>query len=117
MGLYKRCDDKFKARDRCPHEWYGRYQYKGRLYRVSLNRFANSETLTKSQAQMAYEKLKAQIRDGRFRSEDHAQIGALTFIQLSDRYMEKHVRGEQLRSADRIAYSIETLNRYFGSTP
>ena len=39
MGLYKICEHKGRARDRCEHAWWGSFRGK----RVSLAKWANRE--------------------------------------------------------------------------
>ena len=46
MGLYKLCDHKGRARDRCEHAWWARFRH----VRVSLEKWANREIKTKTEA-------------------------------------------------------------------
>src|SRR5829696_6932973 len=46
MGLYKICEHKGRARDRCDHAWWGSFRGK----RVSLEKWANRDIKTKTAA-------------------------------------------------------------------
>jgi hypothetical protein len=81
MGLYKLCEHKGRARDRCGHAWWGSFQYKGRLHRASLSRWADETIHTKSEAEVIFERMKDAARDGRF---DQAPTNILMFDGTSN---------------------------------
>lgn len=58
MGLYKICEHKGRARDRCEHAWWGSFRGK----RVSLAKWANREIRSKTEADTALDDLRAAVR-------------------------------------------------------
>jgi len=67
MGIYKRCSQRARERDRCADLWYGSYKLPGRpRAKVSLSKWAGVEITTKGQAQAAFDDLKAAVRAGTF---------------------------------------------------
>jgi integrase len=113
MGLYKLCDHKGRARDRCDHAWWG--GYRGR--RVSLPRWANRTIHNKDEAMAVLEELRKAIRAGTFdgRGLDPPKEGAaLTFAQLAEKYRERHVVAKGLALARTIDYRLKPLLARFG---
>ena len=51
MGLYKICEHTGRARDRCEHTWWARFRH----VRVSLEKWANREIKTKTEADQVFE--------------------------------------------------------------
>ena len=62
MGLYKICEHKGRARDRCEHAWWGSF----RGIRVSLPKWTNREIDSKAAADAALDDLKRAVRNGTF---------------------------------------------------
>jgi hypothetical protein len=60
VGLYKLCDHKGRARDRCAHAWWAQF----RKVRVSLEKWANREIDSKTDADMAFDDLKTALAIG-----------------------------------------------------
>ena len=94
MGLYKLCSHKARARDRCEHAWWGAFQYKGALHRVSLERWTNESIRGKAHALAVLDRFKAAVRSGDVRgtSEDRAGDVApvpLAFAEFVDIYVER----------------------------
>ena len=54
MGLYKICEHKRRARDRCDHAWWGSF----RGVRVSLSKWTNREIECKASADVALDELR-----------------------------------------------------------
>lgn len=108
MGLYKLCTHKGRARDRCSHPWWGSFQYKGRLHRASLSRWADEAIHTKSEAAVIFERLKDAVRDGRF---DRDPANVVTFEAFADLYLERYVKLRGLRSADEIEQRLAVLKK------
>jgi hypothetical protein len=107
LGLYKICGHRGRARDRCQHAWWGSFQYKGTLHRCSLARWANEEIQTKQHADAVYERMRADVRAGRFNPIGNIpEQGPLTFERFADVYIEKYVRAKALASADTIEYRM-----------
>ena len=61
MGLYKLCEHKGRARDRCAHAWWARFRH----VRVSLEKWANRDIACKTDAEVVFDDLK---RTGSFHS-------------------------------------------------
>ena len=115
MGLYKLCEHKGRAQDRCKHTWWGAFQYQGKLHRKSLAQWANTEIRTKAQAQAVFERMKEAIRSGDLQKHDvHSNLGPLTFAKFADIYAEKHARAKGLALAKTIDYRLKPLIDYFG---
>lgn len=87
MGLYKLCNHRGRARDRCEHAWWG--CFRGR--RVSLEKWTNRLIETKEAAQQALEDLRAVVRAGTFNRHGlHCPTATdlrLTFGDVADRYL------------------------------
>src|SRR4029450_6951144 len=82
MGLYKLCEHKGRARDRCEHAWWARFRH----VRVSLEKWSNREITTKTEADAIFDDLKKAVRGGTFekrRAEPECKTTALTFRQLA----------------------------------
>jgi hypothetical protein len=85
MGLYKLCEHKGRARDRCDHAWWARF----RDVRVSLEKWSNREIATKTEAEAIFDDLKKAVRAGTFEkccAEPERKTTALTFRQFADIY-------------------------------
>ena len=116
MGLYKLCDHKRRARDRCPHAWWGAFQYHGRLHRQSLEKWSGHELRTKTEAQAVFESLKEAVRSGEMDNgqEKGGNSGLLTFALFVPVYVESYVKANDLASADTIDYRTPLLLDHFG---
>ena len=113
MGLYKICEHKGRARDRCEHAWWGSFRGK----RVSLAKWANREIKSKAEADTALDDLRAVIRAGTFDErglEPPAEKSPLTFSKYADVYKQRHVLAKGLALADTIDYRLKPLIERFG---
>lgn len=108
MGLYKLCEHKGRARDRCHHPWWGSFQYKGRLHRASLSRWADERIRTKSEADVVFEHMCDAVRAGRF---DQAPTNVVSFDAFADLYLDRYVKLRGLRSADEIEQRLAVLKK------
>ncbi len=116
MGLYKLCEHKGRARDRCPHPWWGGY----RGHRVSLSRWANREILGKDDAASLLEQLRKAVRAGTFDDrglEPPKESASLTFAELAEKYKQRHVIAKGLALAKVIDYRLKPLVERFGDQP
>jgi hypothetical protein len=108
MGLYKLCEHKGRARDRCEHVWWAQF----RKIRVSLEKWANREIENKTEANEVFDDLKEAVRSGRF---DRRGINVplepttLTFGQFADVYKERHVFAKALAIGKTIEYRLRPL--------
>src|SRR5437867_7286556 len=83
MGLYKICEHKGRARDRCEHAWWG--SFRGR--RVSLARWANCEVRSKAKADAVLDELRKTVRAGTFDErglEPPREASPLTFSNFAE---------------------------------
>jgi hypothetical protein len=101
VDLYKICDHKGRARDRCEHAW-GSF----RGVSVSLAKWTNREIDNKATADAALDDLKCAIRNGRFDErglEPPRDVTTLTFREFAEIYKQRHVQAKRLASAGTIA--------------
>ena len=102
MGLYKLCKHKGRARDRCDHAWWGSFQHQRKLHRLSLSKWSDEEIRAKAHAQVAFERMKQAVREGRLqKGEERDPEGPLTFARLAQLYAEKHARARASHSPRR----------------
>jgi integrase len=110
VGIYKICDHKGRARDRCEHAWWACF----RGHRVSLDKWAAYEVRTKSTARRAFDEMKAQVRAGTFRTSRTDQPRpVLTIETLAPIYLENHVKLHGPKSRRNIVQHLETFARAF----
>jgi integrase len=107
MGLYKLCGHKGRARDRCSHPWWGSFQYKGRLHRASLARWADEKIDGKAWANDVFDRMCNAIRAGNFA--EHEEHADLTFTAFADVYLKRYVELRALRSRDYIEWRLAIL--------
>ncbi len=113
MGLYKLCEHKGRARDRCDHAWWARFPH----VRVSLEKWSNREITTKTEAEAIFDDLKKAVRAGTFekrRAETERKTAALTFTQFAEIYKERHVFAKKLAISRTIDYRLKPIVEYFG---
>lgn len=113
MGLYKLCEHKGRARDRCEHAWWARF----RRVRVSLEKWSNREIATKTEAETIFDDLKKAVRAGTFdkrRADPERKTTAPTFRQFADVYKERHVFAKNLAIGKTIDYRLKPIIDYFG---
>ncbi len=113
MGLYKLCDHKGRARDRCAHAWWAQF----RKVRVSLEKWANREIDSKTDAVMAFDDLKSAVRAGTFdkRGIDVTlEPTTVTFRQFAEIYKERHVFAKALAIGNTIDYRLRPIIAHFG---
>lgn len=100
-GLKKRCGHKRKTWTDCSCPWWFGFHHDGREYRYSLTKLANARRQeppkSKDDAITWRDRLRAEIRSGAFVDPDTASpaIAApalLTFGDVCDSYLERHVR-------------------------
>jgi integrase len=116
MGLFKLCDHKGTARDRCHHAWWGSF----RGIRVSLPKWANHDARTKSEAAVVMDRLRMTIRAGDFdtRGADPPKVQLeLTFGEFAAIYKQRHVLAKKLAMARTIDYRLKPLMQAFGDHP
>lgn len=119
MGLYKLCKHKGRVRDRCEHPWWGSFQHRGVLHRVSLGRWANEDVRSKEQANGVLDRMKEKVRAGAFDADAEnpppaATPTTLTFDAFADLFIERYVKAKGLRTLDKIEWQMPFLKERFG---
>ena len=115
MGLYKRCEHRGRARDRCTHAWWATFQHRGCRLRVSLQQWANRDIQGKTDAQGVYERFKAEVRAGTVKPAGATEAARpQTFEQFAEIYVERYVKANMLASADTIDYRMDLILEHFG---
>ena len=113
MGLYKLCEHKGRARDRCAHTWWGSF----RGVRVSLAKWTNHEIDNKAMAGEALDELKRAIRNGTFDGrglEPPRDLTTLRFHEFAEIYKQRHVQAKGLAMGRTIDYRLKPLVDRFG---
>ena len=113
MGLYKLCEHRRRARDRCEHTWWGSF----RGVRVSLAKWTNREIDNKAMAHAALDDLKRAVRNGTFDErglEPPRDVTTLTFREFAEVYKQRHVQAKRLANAATIDYRLKPLIDRFG---
>ncbi len=115
MGLYKLCEHKRRARDRCAHAWWGSCQYRGKLHRTSLGRWADVPIRSKTEAETVLGQFREAVRNGTFSAEGVVEPDTpLTFAKFASIYVERYVKAKGLASADTIEYRMAPILEHFG---
>lgn len=124
MGIYKRCVHTGKERDRCDDPWYASYSLKGfPRAKVSLAKWTGHDIRTKTDANKAFDDLKAEVRAGRFSPTGLAvtrpatPAGPLTFRWLVAMFETHYVKGKKLKTGDDFPYRVKPLLDVFGDEP
>lgn len=120
MGLYKLCKHQGRARDRCEHAWWGAFQDRGRLHRVSLRRWANEDVRSKEHAKAILDRMRERVRAGTFAADAENPPPApapasLTFNAFADLFIERYVKVKGLRTLDKIEWQMPFLKARFGT--
>jgi hypothetical protein len=106
VGLYKLCEHRGRARDRCEHTWWGSF----RGVRVSLAKWTNREIDNKATAHAALDDLKRAVRNGTFDErglEPPRDVTTLTFREFAEIYKQRHVQAKGLANAATIDYRLK----------
>jgi integrase len=113
VGLYKLCEHEGRARDRCEHAWWARFRH----VRVSLEKWANREIKTKTDADTALDDLKNAVRSGTFDKrgiDPPREVSPQTFREFAQVYKERHVVAKRLALIRSIDYCLKPLIEHFG---
>ena len=111
--MYKLCEHKRRARDRCEHARWGCFRH----VRVSLERWTNREIKTKTEADLVFDDLKNAVRAGTFDKravEAPRDPTSLTLRQFADIYKERHVLAKALAIGKTIDYRLKPILDHFG---
>jgi CRISPR/Cas system CSM-associated protein Csm2 small subunit len=116
VGLYKLCEHKGRARDRCEHAWWARFRH----VRVSLEKWSNRDIKSKTEAEALFDDLKNAVRSGTFDKrggEVPRDPTTLTFRQFAEIYKERHVFAKKLAIGKTIDYRLRPIIEHFGDRP
>jgi integrase len=114
-GLRKRCTCARKNWPKCPHGWHLNFKAKGGPhYRLSLDRELSKHIESKTEAQAVAERIRNEIRDGRFRvkpqrSEQSLPVQSFALEQLGDDYFSRHINprtNEALSRDERYRWNL-----------
>jgi integrase len=98
-GLKKRCSCPYRQWAKCAHPWHFGFHHAGQEFRLSLHKVAGKSAgywMSKSEAEALRDRLRADIREGRLRSQavpdpTPAPQVRLTFGDVADAYLKRHV--------------------------
>ena len=111
MGLYKLCEHKGRARDRCEHAWWARFRH----VRVSLEKWSNRKIRSKTEADQVFDELKDAVRNGTFDKrglEVPLETPMPTFRQFAEIHKERHVFAKKLAIGKTIDYRLRPIVEY-----
>jgi integrase len=105
-GLRKRCGCPRRNWAKCPHGWHFNFKWRDVHYRLSLDREAGTAITSKSDAQAVADRIRIDIRAGRFRTVTPGS--AATLDQLGDLYFAKRLtkNGEPLPIYERHRWNL-----------
>jgi len=107
-GIKKRCDCGKRQWPKCSHPWWFGFHFAGKEHRYSLDKVALARgehpPVSKSEAMTWRDRLRNEIRAGTFREAPPAPAPAtkLTFGDVCDVYLERHVRKPTRRPKGRL---------------
>ena len=129
-GLRKRCECGQRKWAKCKHPWHFQFFVKRcsclsstrcphhaqNHVRYSLHKVANklpSYVMSKTEAEAWRDRLRADIRQGLFKTSDDQPTTRYTVDQLADRYVKEHVYrpGRPFRSARAIEHHVNIIRR------
>jgi integrase len=110
-GLRKRCGCPRRRWGECSHPWHVNYKWKGKHYRLNLDREANRKIRLKSDARIEFERIRSEIRAGTFRTSSTEQAhGELTFSQFAKLWHEGN--GQYLVRARDNGYRLALIEAF-----
>ena len=110
-GIRKRCRCSPKVWAKCPHPWHLNFKWKDKHHRLSLDKEAGERIEGKGKAQAEADRIRTEIRAGRFRAPAPPAGESITFAKFATLWAEQ--RGcELVRSRDND-YRLKTINAFF----
>ena len=101
-GLKKRCGCPRRQWSKCAHPWHFGFAHNGKEHRWSLHKVAGKPVgywMSKTEAQAIADRLRSDIRAGSLADSGTAPDTELTFGDVVERYLERHVRVPTRRPA------------------
>jgi integrase len=95
-GIKKRCRCGKRQWPKCSHPWWFGFHYNGVEHRYSLDKVARARServpVTKAEAATWRDRLRNEIRGGTFAAGPNTAGARLTFGDVCDQYLKRHVR-------------------------
>lgn len=115
-GLRKVCGCKSASWTKCRHSWHFSYKWAGVHYRYSLDRLLPKPVRLKSDAEIAANRLRADIQAGTFRAPGTEPTAGpvlpmLTLAQLLDRYRQEYIEVRRPGTARHSASQLAVIGR------
>ena len=113
-GLRKRCDCPRRKWPTCSHAWHLNFAWRGKHFRLSIDRETGQHVETKADALAAADHLRDAIRAGTFRQQTAPPVEVgLTFGDVATKYLKRyvHVATRRERAAAEMALQVEALRR------
>ena len=108
-GIRKVCRCPRRSWSKCPHPWHFSYKWDGTHYRFSLDRHLGRRVESKTEAKAEAERLKGEIRAGRFGPQ--AVPDRMRLCDLLDQYHAQHVEPHRPTTAKDERYRINFTTR------
>ncbi len=112
-GLRKRCGCPRRRWGECSHPWHVNFKWKGKHYRLSLDKEACRHIGTKEEARAEVDRIRAAIRGGTFRraeTEATQASGEVTFTRFAKLWRER--RGQYLVRARDNGYRLGLVEAF-----
>jgi integrase len=110
-GLRKRCQCARRLWPCCAHAWHLNYKWKGKHYRLSLDREAAQPIRTKAEAKAEAERIRIAVRAGKFRTPaPQTGVEETTFRQFAQLWRKRE--GSQLASAAIDVYRLRLISDF-----
>ena len=109
--MRKRCDCPRRAWAKCPHPWHLAYQWRGKRYRVSLDKERHEPIGSKTKADEYAETIRIAIRGGTFHTD--TPTPGLTFGAVLTADHDKHVKapGRRESAQEAMGWHVGLLRR------
>ena len=108
-GLRKVCGCPRRTWAKCEHPWHFNFKWNGEPYRFSLDKQVGRRLTSKSEAKAEAERLKTEIRAGKFGQQPVRQV--LTVGQLLTQFEKEHVTVRRSASLRNDRYQMVAINR------
>ncbi len=110
-GLRKRCSCPRKLWAKCQHAWHFNFKWRGKSYRLSLEKEADHPITNRDEARAEADRLRAAIRSGRYPVPvEPAPTAVTTFRQFADIWLAR--AGSRLASGAIDKYPLKLFNDF-----
>jgi integrase len=98
---------------KCPHPWHLNFRWRGKDHRFSLDRYAARHVESKSEAEGLAERIRTEIRDGRFGKSEPSPVPAaqtdITFETFGEIFVNSYSKAREKASWEDDAWMIRTI--------